>query len=884
MASSEIVIKNNVLISCPKGIDGKLDLSGYTFTEVAPFVFTSEHLYSKVILSPDCQKIHNKAFYYNETIHTLQLGEKTEDIGIFAIAGGNHITSFDIPSENAVYTAIEGCIYTKDEKTLVLGANKTSLEIPKGTESISERAFSYCSNLKEISFPSTLTTLGAYCFSDCESLETITIPKTISCVGYGAFFGCDNLQIVTLEGASEAEGSEYGVKELLGLSFGGLPQLRLVYIPSSLSKIGRVIGEETFSGNKSTLTFGLTENRGNYNEDFLDTLPTSNIISISDTVEVVCHLGFKTYTTVVLVGSSYRQILENAEDALKNQYVNVIFGWYKDEDFSIQVSDTDIVSNYEVINGEVVIVPRVDIYAHYQGVNFTITLNPRYEGGEQQTITAQYATKLVIGEEYIPYRVMYMFDGWYADYDYTEPLTVDGVTTVNVEGNTTIYAKWVSQASTYKIKIISSSSKTVSLVEVLDWDRVFTQGTVIEIPKEIEGVDEEDNVITYSVIEVGNNLYENSDKVTKIVIPSSIRTIGVSAMANCSALKEIEFLKGSRCTTINAKAFEGTALTSITLPDSVARIRQGVFNKCGSLASVTFGTGLKEIGTESVFNYGTFNECYALQEVKIDSITHWLNISFGYGGCNPLSMGSSILKVKDTASGTGYTSVTSLGAEEFAGITQIKDYAFTGYGSLTSVDISSSSIWRIGKEAFSACIMLGEVELGSSELTTIGDTCFSYCFSLTSISIPGTVKSPGAFMFNTCPLLSNITLQDGLLYISTAMFSSCPSIKHIIVPNSVIGIGSSAFSACSGLEVVAFNSSTESRCTIIDTYAFFACSNLKLVCCLEGQEFDESNLPEANFPDSLVTIGNNAFDKCHSSFITKDSIGDWHDSWLVEIS
>ena len=88
-------------------------------------------------------------------------------------------------------------------------------------------------------------------------------------------------------------------------------------------------------------------------------------------------------------------------------------------------------------------------------------------------------------------------------------------------------------------------------------------------------------------------------------------------------------------------------------------------------------------------------------------------------------------------------SITELTAEDLAGITTIRDYAFSSCTSLASVTIPSS-VTSIGVGAFSSCTSLASVTIPSS-VTSIGTTAFSGCTGLTSVTslntTPPTIKT-----------------------------------------------------------------------------------------------------------------------------------------------
>ena len=156
-------------------------------------------------------------------------------------------------------------------------------------------------------------------------------------------------------------------------------------------------------------------------------------------------------------------------------------------------------------------------------------------------------------------------------------------------------------------------------------------------------------------------------------------------------------------------------------------------------------------------------------------------------------------------------------------VTSVRNYAFDGCSSLTSVAIPNS-VTSIGGGAFFGCSSLTSVTLGNS-VTSIGhgafDNCssltsinipnsvviiegyaFESCSSLTSVTIPNSVTSIGYWAFGNCSSLTSITLGKNLTSIGAAAFSGCSKLTSVTIPNSVTSIGGRAFNNCSGLTSV----------------------------------------------------------------------------------
>ena len=49
------------------------------------------------------------------------------------------------------------------------------------------------------------------------------------------------------------------------------------------------------------------------------------------------------------------------------------------------------------------------------------------------------------------------------------------------------------------------------------------------------------NSINYNMTKIGDNLFAGNSVLTKVIIPFTIKSIGVGAFANCLLLEEIEF-------------------------------------------------------------------------------------------------------------------------------------------------------------------------------------------------------------------------------------------------------------------------------------------------------------------------------------------------------
>ena len=136
---------------------------------------------------------------------------------------------------------------------------------------------------------------------------------------------------------------------------------------------------------------------------------------------------------------------------------------------------------------------------------------------------------------------------------------------------------------------------------------------------------------------------------------------------------------------IGDQAFVGcSALTSVTIPESVTHIGWLAFGDCQSLTSIIIPNGVKRMCNH------TFDGCTALASVTLpQSVT---------------SIGSSTF--------SGCSSLTSITIPN--SVTSIEDYAFSGCKNLTSITIPES-VTSIGEFAFSSCEALTKVNYNGTQ-------------------------------------------------------------------------------------------------------------------------------------------------------------------------
>ena len=315
---------------------------------------------------------------------------------------------------------------------------------------------------------------------------------------------------------------------------------------------------------------------------------------------------------------------------------------------------------------------------------------------------------------------------------------------------------------------------------------------------------------------------------------------------------------------IGSFAFSGcSALTSITIPNSVTSIGDDAFKDCQRLKTVVNFSNLNLVKGSTDYGYVAY---YASKVINAPNASFEGNYVFSViDGTNTLCLylgDETELTLPENFKGENYV----IGAR-----------AFSDYTSLTSVTIPNS-VTSIGDYAFSGCSGLTSVAIPNS-VTSIGNSAFSRCSGLTSISIPNSIMSIGYEAFSGCLGLTSVHISDiaawcniefdhwssNPVYYSHSLYLNGGEVKELVIPNSVTRIGDFAFSGCSGLTSVAIPNSV----TGIGANAFALCTGLTSVAIpnsvtsIQDYVFQGcSGLTSVTIPNSITSIGYGTFYGC----------------------
>ena len=158
--------------------------------------------------------------------------------------------------------------------------------------------------------------------------------------------------------------------------------------------------------------------------------------------------------------------------------------------------------------------------------------------------------------------------------------------------------------------------------------------TAPELPEEMlaELSDIHTLVIREGIHTIAENAFSNRGgarySFRSIVLPNSLKIIGIDAFMQETQLTEIRF--GTGLETIESSAFYGcSALQDLTLPNSLKLIGSGAFYGCSALETLVIPGSVRQIGTSA------FSRCTGLKSAILEDGVELLD-DYVFGGCSAL--------------------------------------------------------------------------------------------------------------------------------------------------------------------------------------------------------------------------------------------------------
>lgn len=143
-----------------------------------------------VKLSNNLRTIENNAFVGCESLTSITIPEKVRKIQGNPFIECSKLTKINVNKNNKTYTSIDGILFTKSKKTLVVypcGKKNSSYSVPKTVYKIAENAFSESSSIKTIKMTNSVKRIEDNAFAHCYRLKNVTLSQRLIYIGEQVF-------------------------------------------------------------------------------------------------------------------------------------------------------------------------------------------------------------------------------------------------------------------------------------------------------------------------------------------------------------------------------------------------------------------------------------------------------------------------------------------------------------------------------------------------------------------------------------------------------------------------------------------------------------------------------------------------------------------------
>ncbi len=753
----------------------------------------------------------------------------------------------------------------------------TSITIPDSVTTINIEAFRSCYSLTSITIPDSVTTINDFAFYDCHSLTNIKIPDSVSSIGDSAFNNCDSLTSITVD-----ENNEYYSNDEYGVLF-NKDKTELIQYPIGNSRTEYIIPDSVTTINDDAFNscYSLTS----------ITIPDS-VTSIGDSVfyDTGYYNNESNWENDVLYINNH---LIEAENSIAGNYQikhgtkTIASSAFNFCDSLTSVTIPDSVTSigdrafYECYSLTSITIPDSVISIGYSAFNNTGYYNNESNWENDVLYINNHlieAKNSIAGNYQIKHGTKTIAS--YAFY------SCDSLTSVTLPDS-------ITSIGDYAFKYCDSL-KNVYIADMDSW-------------AQIDFKDYESNPM-----HCADNLYLNNELVTDVKLSDSVTSIAPYAFYYCYRLTSItvdennEYYSNDEYGVLFNKDRTqliqypiGNSRTEYTIPDSVTTIGDSAFAYCDSLTSVTIGDSVTTIGDgafaycddlfavfipDSVFSIGNDVFCGWYS----DTLSHFTIVGFNGSYAEVYANENNIPFAVADSSFSSEEIINYLTYKIENNEVTITDCKESIIGDIVIPDtIENYPVTKIGKNAFEYCSLITNITIPDSVIT-IDSLAFCSCRSLQNITIPDSVISIGYGLFSECDSLTSIKIGKGLTtienasgYVGFLSLNDCDGLKSIIVDEDNKNFSNDEYGVLFNkdkTELICFpNNSSLTEYEIPDTVttigenAFYSCSNLlditipDSVITLKAYSFVACGINEIDLPYSVKTIGASAFDGSISS-------------------
>ncbi|ELP92167.1 hypothetical protein EIN_381340 [Entamoeba invadens IP1] len=824
---------------------------------------------------------HIKATFSD--VQMLGITQFTDIPNTVTIYGSKVLNNFKIDS-----VSLPSHITKLDRDAFSGNTNLTTVELTENITEIPVGCFQFCENLLSLNIPSSVLIIDSSAFEKC-GITALTLPNTVKCIESFLFGQCDNLVEVKIS---------QSIISLAHYTFSECTKLSSVILPDNLL----YIGTDAFSNCSSLKELHIPKS-----VLYVDYGAFMNCVNIKELVfSKNCTLKQSTF---IMCTSLTKLIVPTLNGRVKHlisyEEVDIFKKFYDDfccetdEDnclndngeFNDKKRFTKLVSsNQKLVNSENYYVP--DNY--HEVYKYTFSLNSTFKVIDFGNNIMKLENGICdnsnnLQEVFMSPLVLQLPEMAFNGCKQLKQI-------VNMENVTQIGNLCFNDCSSLRSLIVNNNAKmgVGCVVNCVSLTRLDIPNTNKIVNFQV-GLNERPIIekFGYKCFKIEANLNKDGADVVKTILslPDDVYlTVNGSypKVHSLTVFSPIKKIKGSFFKNVSGEVDLGSvqemgscclnnAITSITLPTTLTKIRRNVFEKCNNLQHVDLCGKSSFFGCVSVIEQKRLEKCGVTCDNVIFGSDEWNqfkciskefktldlnNKSKWWGAATYFEMPNNIVTIeKDCFS--NYNLLTQIILSDT--LEEIKESAFESCYSLESIKFPKS-LKRIGELAFYRCVKLKEVIIPSN-VTQIGDFAFNECFQIQRAVIPN-ITINNTSVFNWCTLLSKVKFinnDETTCKLFNKTFAFCLSLKTILIPESVEKIQENSFEEMTSL----VNIEIPENVVLIENRAFLNCISLskitfgKSVESLGGFCFENCvSLREIELPQSITSIQSCCFKNC----------------------
>lgn len=729
-------------------------------------------------------------------------------------------------------------------------------EIP--IKAIGDEAFKDCTDMKAVSLPSSITSIGISSFEGCMNLKSIVLPENLKTIGSKAFCKCYSITTMEIPESVDSIGDK---------AFCSCVSLASTTLPSGLKRLAKSI----FYGCAALSSIDIPEGLEYIEEAALDSCPQLTSLHLPSSLKDFPQEFYLSRHLSKIDITSENDIFFSENSVLYrkyNQEWHIYFIPYALQELAISNRVTEI-SYRDIQAGHLsftsVSIPSSVVSVTEQAFKYSNSLQKVQINADLKTIPNEcfYDCSNLV-EINLPSSLEAIGYSAFSDCSKLQVLNIP--TTVTQIGNNAFMG-----CSALATLNIPSSLTTLE-------SNVFNRCSslkAITIPKNIKVINDycfngcsslATVVFECDDISLGNNVFSGC-AIETITLPATIQKVGEGLFENCASLKKV--VLPSNMIEIPQYLFYGCeSLENVDISENIKQVGSYAFAYCKSISSLDFS------GTSATLGERVFYGCENMSEVKLPKQLQTIN-DYLFENCKKLKnidIPKSVIQIKSHAfEGSGLEELNmpenllSIGAAAFYNCSKLKKLNLP------------EGIEAIEDDCFYNCLSLNEITLPSN-VSSIGNRAFFNCQNLTSLTIPSKVKSLKPETFFGCKKLESIELPENITEIPTRTFYGCSSLKNVVIPSTatateglniastVTSIGEEAF-ACCGFKNLIIPESIE----WLEKRTFANCDSLIEITIKENFKGDEAAKewgdPEISYMD--IKLSDGAFYGCKNLSVVK---------------